>query len=160
MKTLDCRVNIIKKGYRVVFDTSARAWDYPSKTLAEEFTRKVRTLSGNYQAFARMPYLFSCKTNPLFFQFISHKFFRLLTPYFLLMLLFANFFLDSFGYRLFFLSQLIFYSLSFISLKWKTGMFECCGTFLLLNYAVVCGLYKFLTKSLNPSWKNSNTTNT
>ena len=43
--------------------------------------RKRRTLTGNYQLLSEMPELLSCRRNPIFVQFISHKVGRLLVPW-------------------------------------------------------------------------------
>lgn len=69
-------------GYRIVFDPTAHAFDEPTQ-LRQEFSRKVRTLAGNYQLFAAFPALFS-PANPMLFHFLSHKFARLLLPFALL----------------------------------------------------------------------------
>ena len=42
-------MRIVLRGYRVVFERSARAYDISSATAAQEFARKVRTLAGNFQ---------------------------------------------------------------------------------------------------------------
>ena len=44
------------RGYRVIFDESALAFDYPTQ-LASEFRRKVRTLAGVYQVIGQYPAL-------------------------------------------------------------------------------------------------------
>ncbi len=146
-------MSILKKGYRVIFDNKARAWDLVTESLSKEFRRKIRTIGGNYQAFSRMPFLFSYKNNPVFFQFISHKLFRLIAPYFLLLLFISNIFLDSIGYSLFLTMQISFYLFSLVGIKYYSGIFGIFGTFLILNFATVIGLYRFLTNSLDASWK-------
>jgi hypothetical protein len=42
------------RGYRLVVDTRARAFDLPT-SIETEFRRKVRTLAGNYQILRRLP---------------------------------------------------------------------------------------------------------
>ena len=72
-------------GYRVVFEESARAYDYPT-SLDSEFRRKVRTLAGNYQLMGYLPQLLG-PGNRLWLHFVSHKVARLLLPFSLLALL-------------------------------------------------------------------------
>lgn len=75
-------------GYRVIFDRLAVAWDYPTAQGAE-FRRRLRTLAGMWQAFARMPQLLF-STNPMRLHFLSHKFSRLVMPWAILGCLFST----------------------------------------------------------------------
>jgi biofilm PGA synthesis N-glycosyltransferase PgaC len=70
------------RGYRVIFDDTARAFDYPTQ-LGSEFRRKVRTLAGVYQIVARYPALLG-PGNRMWLHFFSHKLARLLMPWALL----------------------------------------------------------------------------
>jgi biofilm PGA synthesis N-glycosyltransferase PgaC len=66
-------------GRRVLFARDAVAYD----TAADddrEFGRKVRTLAGNYQLFARLPRLLFPFLNPSWFETVSHKLLRLACP--------------------------------------------------------------------------------
>ncbi len=76
-------------GHRIVFEEGALARDIWTGTAAREFSRKVRTLTGNYQLVQLMPRLL-LPTYGLFFQFVSHKLMRLAAPFFLLILLATN----------------------------------------------------------------------
>ena len=66
-------------GCRCVFDAEARAYDRASEDFASEDARKRRTLAGIWQLARLEPRLFG-PGNPIWFQWISHKFLRLLTP--------------------------------------------------------------------------------
>jgi poly-beta-1,6-N-acetyl-D-glucosamine synthase len=92
-------MNAVLDGKRVVFDRTARAYDFVTSSPAKEFARKVRTLNGNFQLLKQMPNLVVPWRNPVFIQFISHKVGRLLVPYFLIMLFASNFFLKGTAYR-------------------------------------------------------------
>lgn len=70
------------RGYRVVFDPAAVAFDYPAVS-GTEFRRRFRTLAGLWQVHARMPALFT-GANRMRFHFLSHKFSRLLLPWLIL----------------------------------------------------------------------------
>lgn len=67
------------KGYRVVFDREALAYDYPAVT-GTEFRRRWRNLAGQWQVWMRMPQLFTSR-NRMRFDFVSHKFARLVLPW-------------------------------------------------------------------------------
>ena len=67
------------QGYRVIFDESALAFDYPTQ-LASEFRRKVRTLAGVYQVIGQYPALLG-PGNRMWIHFFSHKLARLIMPW-------------------------------------------------------------------------------
>jgi cellulose synthase/poly-beta-1,6-N-acetylglucosamine synthase-like glycosyltransferase len=67
------------RGYRVVFDDAALAFDSPTM-LASEFRRKVRTLAGVYQIVGSYPALLGPR-NRMWIHFFSHKLARLLMPW-------------------------------------------------------------------------------
>lgn len=69
------------KGYRLVVEPEAVAFDYPM-TRQREFGRKVRTLGGNYQLLLRMPRLLT-PSNRLLWHFLSYKAGRLMLPWLL-----------------------------------------------------------------------------
>jgi len=81
------------RGYRLVVEDSARAYDYPT-TRDTEFRRKVRTLAGNYQMIRLFPRLLGPR-NRMCFHYLSYKVGRLLMPYALLVLALASFFLPA-----------------------------------------------------------------
>ena len=71
-------------GYRIVFEERALAFDRVSPNGAAESRRKTRTLAGNYQILAQEPRLLVPLLNPVWLQYVSHKFGRLLVPWALL----------------------------------------------------------------------------
>jgi poly-beta-1,6-N-acetyl-D-glucosamine synthase len=71
------------RGYRVIFDSAAIAYDYPA-VAGTEFRRRFRTLAGLWQLHVRMPEIFSGR-NRMRFHFLSHKFGRLVLPWCLLL---------------------------------------------------------------------------
>ncbi len=83
-------MRIARRGYRVLFEPAAHAWDRAPATAAQEFARKVRTLAGNFQLFARERWLLNPFRNRLWLQTVSHTMPRLLTPFLLLTALGAD----------------------------------------------------------------------
>jgi len=71
---------VVRAGLRVGFEPRAVAVDRPVDADSAEFTRKVRTLTGNYQLMAWMPWVLNPFQNRIWWQFLSHKALRLLTP--------------------------------------------------------------------------------
>jgi cellulose synthase/poly-beta-1,6-N-acetylglucosamine synthase-like glycosyltransferase len=70
------------RGYRVVIDTNALAFDY-GVVEGGEFRRKLRTLAGAWQTWVRLPKLFT-SSNRMRFHFLPHKFGRLVLPWMIL----------------------------------------------------------------------------
>jgi cellulose synthase/poly-beta-1,6-N-acetylglucosamine synthase-like glycosyltransferase len=74
----------VLKGFRCLFEPAARVFDLPTARFGQEGLRKRRTLAGIWQLAGLEPRFFSFRANPIAFQWISHKFLRLLTPFFVL----------------------------------------------------------------------------
>jgi poly-beta-1,6-N-acetyl-D-glucosamine synthase len=77
------------RGFRVIFDETAKAFDYPA-SLKTEFRRKVRTQAGVYQTIGEFPALLG-PGNRMWLHFVSHKLGRLMLPWALLWMLAASF---------------------------------------------------------------------
>jgi poly-beta-1,6-N-acetyl-D-glucosamine synthase len=143
-------LQVVRQGFRVVFEPLARAWDSLEQSPKREFRRKVRTLTGNYQLVQLAPWLLT-SANPVRFEFVSHKLLRLLIPFALLTALIASLWLTGAFYRLALTLQLGLYSLGVLaSLRRKIGFFEkparLAFSFLLLNMAAVMALINFLKR--------------
>lgn len=142
-------MEIARQGFRVIFDSRARAWDSPDLGKGREFSRKVRTLSGNYQLLQLAPWLLSSK-NAVRFEFVSHKLSRLVVPFALLALLIASVFLPQPLYRAALVAQLAFYALALVALAGvKLGplsrLADPARTFVILNSAALVASINFVT---------------
>jgi poly-beta-1,6-N-acetyl-D-glucosamine synthase len=80
-------LQVALQGFRVVHDPRAVAFDWLPERARDEFRRKVRTLSGNFQLVARLPSALLPWRNPVWLQLVSHKLLRLLVPWLLVALL-------------------------------------------------------------------------
>ena len=74
----------VLKGFRCLFEPSARVFDVPTVHFGQEGLRKRRTLAGIWQLWRLEPKIYSVFANPIGFQWFSHKFLRLLTPFLVL----------------------------------------------------------------------------
>ncbi len=142
-------MRVAQQGFRVAFDARARAWDAPDQGREREFSRKVRTLGGNYQLLQIAPWLLSSQ-NPLRFEFISHKVLRLWVPLALAATLVSSALLPGPIYRTALALQLAFYGLSLLALMpWKRGPVaraaDASLTFVLLNTAALVAFANFMT---------------
>ncbi len=128
-------LRIAQRGYRVTFETSARAYDRLSARSRDEFSRKVRTRAGNFQLFGREPWLLVPWRNRLWVQTMSHKVLRLALPVLFVAAAIANsLLLDRPFYQLTFAAQLAFYALAALGALWP-GLGRR-ARILLLPYAV------------------------
>jgi biofilm PGA synthesis N-glycosyltransferase PgaC len=74
-------MRVVLRGYRVIFDPQAHAFDQAASDASAEMRRKVRTLAGNFQLLGQEPRLLVPLVNPVWLQFMSHKIGRLFVPY-------------------------------------------------------------------------------
>lgn len=142
-------LEVARQGARVVFECDARVWDDLNPTLRQEFHRKVRTLTGNYQLLQLAPWVLT-RQNPVRFQFVSHKLMRLFTPFALIGVLISALCLDGSFYQLTFGLQVILYGLAPLALYprrlgWLSRLASVALTFVMLNTAAVSALVNFIT---------------
>ena len=83
-------MEVVRAGYRVVFERKARAFDHAPDNAEHEYRRKVRTLAGNYQLVVLHPEILYPHRNRLFWQFVSHKLLRPVVPWCLLALMLTS----------------------------------------------------------------------
>jgi cellulose synthase/poly-beta-1,6-N-acetylglucosamine synthase-like glycosyltransferase len=77
-------MRLVLDGHRIGYELRAMAWDVRRTSATEEKSRKIRTLTGNFQLMAWLPAVLNPSRNPIWFQFMSHKVLRLLTPWLLM----------------------------------------------------------------------------
>ncbi len=149
-------MQIALAGSRIVFDEKARAHDRATDSASREFSRKVRTLTGNYQLCQLMPRLL-LPTNALLFQFYSHKLMRLAAPIFFLILLAANLAIvalpssasNTLFYEASLTAQIIFYASVLaggylLKHKRKVRLLNFAYVFSVMNAAALVGLIYFI----------------
>ena len=140
-------MHVARLGKRVVFQQSAIARDRIFNEKGKEFSRKVRTLTGNYQLLRLAPWLLS-PANPLLFRFISHKLLRLLVPLLLVLMLAASGLVRGLFYRAVFWLQVLLYALAGLgALSPSSKRFKpvaIASTFVMLNAAAALAFYNFV----------------
>jgi cellulose synthase/poly-beta-1,6-N-acetylglucosamine synthase-like glycosyltransferase len=126
-------------GRRILMCDAARAFDRVFDD-EREFSRKVRTLAGNFQLLALLPRLLSPFQNPSWFEFVSHKILRLVCPYALLTLLFASMLRRSLWPAA--AAQIGGYALAAAG-AWAGKLGTLARTFVVLNAAAVVAAWRF-----------------
>jgi len=142
-------MSVVRQGYRVVFNPHARAWDIADQGVDREFSRKVRTLSGNYQLIQLAPWLLG-PANPIRFRFVSHKLLRLIVPFALIAALLSAALLPGTIYRIAFVGQLLLYALGLIAMTPLARgplarVADVAYTFVVLNSAAAVAFANFVT---------------
>lgn len=142
-------MNVVRQGFRVLFDGRAKAWDSPDLGRQREFRRKVRTLRGNMQLVELAPWLLRGE-NPLLFEFVSHKLMRLVVPLALIAMLVTAGWLPGPFFRAMFWAQVGFYGLSLLGWTgWRPGplsrITDVAYTFAALNVAALVALANYVT---------------
>ncbi len=104
-------MQIVRKGYRVVFEADARAHDLIAMNPREDFIRKARTIAGTFQLLARHPWMLNPLRCRVWFEVLSHKALRLAIPALQFAVLVANVALiDAVFFRVFLAGQSMFYA--------------------------------------------------
>ena len=154
-------LKIVEAGYRVIYEAEATSAEYSSKTLHDEFYLKVRYASAGYQILSEFRRMFLPPRTFFAFQFISHKLFRWLIPFFLLAMLLSSAVIPSIWYQSVFLVQVSFYLaavLGWILMKTQSGttllyvpLYFCMG-----NAAALYGFFRhFFSTGQTSLWRKA-----
>ena len=150
-------LQVTMQGYRVVLEERARVYDRLPERSRDEFRRKMRTLTGNFQLLGLLPAALLPWRNPIWFQYLSHKMLRLFVPWALLAMLIANLPLEGTFYRLAFWSQIAFYLAGLAAIRWKglsrsLRVVSVAASFLVLNAAAWLAFWVWLSGQTARSW--------
>ena len=148
-------LRVVTQGYRVVHDDRARAYDRLPERTRDEFRRKVRTLSGNFQLVVRLPSLLLPWRNPIWWQFVSHKLARLLVPWSLLGALGLAASLGGTLYLSLFFIQVACYLVGLagvIGLGARSRVIAAASSFLVLNAAAWMAFWVWMSGRSARSW--------
>ena len=165
-------LDLLRRGYRVVYVPEARSFEYVSATAADEVVRRSRMNSGRYQAISLSLGLLPWRRPDLVWQIVSHKYFRLLLPFGYLGALITNILLVlwpqgngasplltvSQPFNWVFLSlQFVFYGLALIgnlvNVGGVAGKLLYVPTFLVIsNLSALRGLWGFAAKKQSHVW--------
>jgi cellulose synthase/poly-beta-1,6-N-acetylglucosamine synthase-like glycosyltransferase len=149
----------IKKGYRVVFEDRALAYEETTQSTAEEFSMRVRVVTRAIRGLLSVSDLLKpWKFGWAAFQLWSHKVLRWMVPLFLIAVLAANLLLlDSPMYRVALAAQLFLYAAAIVNMlvplhhKWKPlgiPLFFCT-----LNAAALVGMIEICRGRKYVTWQ-------
>lgn len=152
-------LRIMRRGYRILFQPRARAYDSVAASTREEFVRKARTLAGNFQLFTRERWLLNPLQNRLWFQTLSHKGLRLIAPLLQGAALATNLLLVSEPvYRVTLAAQIIFFvaALGGYALRnasRSTPILNLPYTVCVFTGATIVGFFRFVTGRQRVTWE-------
>jgi cellulose synthase/poly-beta-1,6-N-acetylglucosamine synthase-like glycosyltransferase len=155
-------LRIVRRGYSVLYEPEAKAYDRASKTARQEYVRKVRTIAGTFQLFARERWVWNPLRNPLWFETVSHKALRLTIPLLHTALFLANLSLIGDGrvYQILMGGQVAFYSAAIAGhllrhARRRPRIVTVPYAMSLLCWATVVGFYRFATQSQQATWEHA-----
>lgn len=165
-------LDILRRGYRVIYTPQARSFEYVSMTAQDEVERRTRMNAGLFQTISMSGKLLPFNRPLLVWQVISHKYFRAFLPFAFLLLFFSNLAAAAFSGNnissaftaysplilLFFYSQISFYLFAlvgnFFKFKGLIGKFLYVPVFFVnSNLATFMGFYSFVINKQSHIWK-------
>jgi cellulose synthase/poly-beta-1,6-N-acetylglucosamine synthase-like glycosyltransferase len=149
-------LRVAMRGYRVIHEERAVAYDRLPARARDEFRRKVRTLSGNYQLVAKIPSALLPWRNPVWFQLVSHKLLRLLVPWILMAVAVFSAVLTGWVYRFALWGQVACYGLALAGFYKPIGgrsrAAAAAASFVVLNAAAFVAFWVWVGRRENSAW--------
>jgi cellulose synthase/poly-beta-1,6-N-acetylglucosamine synthase-like glycosyltransferase len=150
----DCIIplDIIAQGYRVIHEDNAVAYDTFPSTIERELKTRIRmTLRNITGTFSKFHLLNPFRFPLISVSILSHKIFRWLTPYFMIVLFISNYLLlkESSFYKITLYCQLIFYFFGVVGFvaernSYRIPIASQAFSFLLANIGFFFGVLKAL----------------
>jgi cellulose synthase/poly-beta-1,6-N-acetylglucosamine synthase-like glycosyltransferase len=164
-------MEVMRQGYRVVYEPDAISYDDASASMGDEFKRRVRINAGRYQALFASGYLRAPNLN-LAFRLFSHKLLRPLVPIFMVLMLIVNglaalwsafrstdtWFLQFWVWAILLAGQVAFYGLAWLGyraeLRGKRNKLLAIPYFFVsTNLAALVGLWRWLRGKQRVTWQ-------
>jgi cellulose synthase/poly-beta-1,6-N-acetylglucosamine synthase-like glycosyltransferase len=153
----------IQKGYRVVFEDRALAYEETTQSAGEEFSMRVRVVTRGIRGILSVPDILKpWKFGWVSFQLFSHKILRWLVPFFLVILYASSLTLAYYPFfQYFLLLQTLFYAWALLSMavplhrRWKIlgiPLYFC-----LLNAAAFCSVIEVIRGKKYVVWQTVRT---
>jgi len=163
-------LRIAQKGYKIAYTPNAYAEETASLNVKEELKRKIRITAGGIQTLFRLKALLNPFRNGILtWQYISHKVLRwTMAPFSLFFVFLLNFFIvvkmngwaTTGFYTLFFYFQVVCFLLAAVgwfleNKKLRFKMLFVPYYFVSINYASVCGVFRYFRGKQSVNWEKS-----
>jgi len=153
--------NIIRQGYRVVYEPKAVSNEEASIVLKDDFNVKARMVCGGYQTIVLYMGMLFPPRNLFAIQFISHKVLRWMMPWFLISFFTISLFLLHGFYLYVFYFQSIFYLMALMGYATRNQrgverLFYFPAYYCAMNAAAVFGMFYYFSGRAGVSiWKKA-----
>lgn len=153
-------LDVISKNGKVLFEPDAICFEDVNDDPMIEFKRKIRISLGNFRNLKFYKHLLFPIHKGFGFAFFSHKVLRWFTPFVLVFSFFLSFILSyyfqffiliSLGYSLLIILPSLTIYLEKINLK--IPFINSLGHFILMNFALLLGYFKFISASNESAWE-------
>jgi cellulose synthase/poly-beta-1,6-N-acetylglucosamine synthase-like glycosyltransferase len=157
-------LKVLRQGFRVVFETRARAWEKAAETLAEEFRRKVRIINQQIWGLLEVGGLLTWRTRWAAVALFFHKLLRWSVPFLLLANLVAALIMPASGLRTMALAAHAAVALAAITgwiLQrggWPAGPLRTATYFWAVNLASALAVVSFLAGHRIFAWEKARST--
>ncbi len=152
-------LRVVERGFRVVYEPDALAFEPASNSVIGEYRRKVRIAASNFNTVAEFWHLLLPQRGLVAFSLWSHKILRWIVPLLLLIMTGISIALRGRGaFYTFFLDAAIVFlivaSLAFVleRLHIRIGVWGLPYYFVATNAALLVGLLKSIAGSQRPTW--------
>jgi cellulose synthase/poly-beta-1,6-N-acetylglucosamine synthase-like glycosyltransferase len=152
-------MNILMKGFRTIYEPSARAYEEVETSVAGEYRRKVRIGAQNMNVLQFIAPLFRPSYGFTAFSLWSHKILRWLVPFFLLSISLLLYLLKDVSgcYEIFFMIMLVLWGIGLLGyvadlLKISLGYLGYPYYFIAMNFALFVGAIKAFLGLQKPTW--------
>ena len=151
---------VLKSGYKTVNSLNAIVFEDVSNNISDEFKRKIRIATGNFQNLNTFKAMLLPKHLGLTFSFLSHKVLRWLVPVFIIIAYILNFIL-AFEYEFYLVTFVAFNFVFFLSLvdlilkniNYHNKYLRFVTHFLSMNLALLIGMFKAMKGVKTNVWK-------
>ncbi len=153
--------DLVKAGYRVLYEEEARSTEQASLDLKDDFNVKIRMTFGGFQSMALEKKFLFPPSSWFAFTFVSHKVLRWFAPHFLILMLFCSLALSNISIvNLFLWCQIIFYAIACYG--WRNRSAKKLASwiyvpmyFTYMNLALFYGFLRYLKDSSKVEWKKA-----
>lgn len=152
-------MSVMEQGGKAINELQANCYEDVSNKITEEFRRKTRIATGNFQNFARFLNLLSPLKGGVAFAYWSHKVLRWLGPFFIMLAYLCSFALAF--HNLFYLACFWIQTILLVipvldallrKLKIHFSGLRYISHFYIMNLALLNGFYNYLTGVKNNVW--------
>jgi cellulose synthase/poly-beta-1,6-N-acetylglucosamine synthase-like glycosyltransferase len=152
-------MNVIRRGYRMIFDAGALSEEETTENIRHEFSRRVRIGAGNFQAFFwLLDFLNPLKGWP-WFCYVSHKVTRWFSPFFILLAIVSGFLLvcahGPLVYHGLFYAGCAAIAFALSYLVFPMPFVRPLYYFISMNAALFVGLFRFLGGIRSAAWSRT-----